>query len=93
MSIVFVCFLIFACVFKNVNKLDSGMRVDQNTLGECHRHGNLVRKEMKGFRTFIVLGVLARMLADVQMNVVGSGMHVQWFSCWKIRADDHDIIS
>ena len=33
------------------------------------------------------------MLADVQMNVGSSSAHVQWFSCWKIRADGHDIIS
>ena len=45
------------------------------------------------FRAFIVFRVPARMLADVQMNVSSSGMHVQWFSCWKIRADNHDIIS
>ena len=49
----------------------------------CHRHENWVRKEIKGFGAFIVFGVLARMLADVQTNVVGSGMHAQWFSCWK----------
>ena len=21
-----------------------------------------------------------------------SGVHAQWFSCWNIRADDHDIV-
>ena len=30
---------------------------------------------------------------DVQMNVGSSGVHVQWFSCWKIRADDCDAVS
>ena len=48
---------------------------------------------MKGFRAFIVFGVLAQMLVDVQTNVGSSGVHAQWFSHWKIRADDHDIIS
>ena len=47
---------------------------------------------MKGFRAFIVFGVPVWMLADVQMNVGGSGMHAQWFSHWKIIADDHDIM-
>ena len=32
------------------------------------------------------------MLADLQMNHDGSNMHAKWFSCQKIRADDHDII-
>ena len=59
--------------------------------GECHSHGIWVRKEMKRFGAFVVSGVLARMPADVQMNISGSGIHVRWFSHWKIRADDHDI--
>ena len=48
---------------------------------------------MKRFGPFIVFGVLARTPADVQTNVSGSGMHVQCFAHWTIRADDHDIIS
>ena len=48
---------------------------------------------MKRFEAFVVFGVLVRMLADVQMNISGSGAHVQWFSSWKIRADDCDIVS
>ena len=40
----------------------------------------------------MVSGVLARMPADVQMNISSSGAHAQWFSHWKIRADDHDIM-
>ena len=59
----------------------------------CHRHGNWVRKETKGFGAIVILGVPAEMPVDVQMNVGGSGVHVQWFSCWNIRADSHDIIS
>ena len=33
------------------------------------------------------------MLADAQTNIGSSGAHAQQFSHWKIRADDHDIIS
>ena len=29
---------------------------------------------------------------DLQMNHGGSNAHAQWFSCWKIQADDHDVI-
>ena len=49
-------------------------------------------KEMKRFRALVVFGVLAWMLVGAQMNTGGSDVHVQWFSCWKIRADDHDVI-
>ena len=33
------------------------------------------------------------MLADVQTNNDVSDMHAQWFSCWKIKADDHDVMT
>ena len=46
---------------------------------------------MKRFRAFVVSGVPVRMLVDAQMNISSSGMCVQWFSYWKIRADDHDV--
>ena len=59
----------------------------------CHRHEIEVRNGMKRFGAFIVFGVLVRMQANVQMNISGSGMHAQWFSCWKIRADNHDVVS
>ena len=59
----------------------------------CHRHEIQARKEMKRFRAFVVFLVMARMLASVQMNAGCSGVHVQWFSHWKIEADDCDIIS
>ena len=81
-----------ACSFENVNKLDSGMRVHQNTWGECCRHENEVKKETKRFWAFVVFGALAWMPADVQMNHGSSDAHVQWFSHWKIRADNHDIM-
>ena len=40
----------------------------------------------------IVTGILAAMLADVQMIYGISLAHVQWFSYQKSTADDHDII-
>ena len=59
----------------------------------CHRLRNQVGKETKRFRVFVVFGVLEWMPADVQMNHGSSIVHAQWFFHWKIRADDHDIIS
>ena len=47
---------------------------------------------MTRFRALIVFGVLVRMPADAQMNPGSSNAHAQWFSHWKIRADDHDAI-
>ena len=52
-----------------------------------------LRKRQRGSDAFVVVGVLVRMPADVQMNVGSSDVHAQWFSHWKIRADDCDIIS
>ena len=80
------------CVFDNINKLDSSTRATKIPGGECHRYGIWGRKDMKRFRAFIASGVPVRMLADVQTNISSSGMHVQWFSHWKIRADDHDVM-
>ena len=51
-----------------------------------------LRKRWRGSDAFIVFGVLAWMLADVQMNGDVSNAHVQWFSHWKIKADDHDVM-
>ena len=50
------------------------------------------RKEMKMFGAFIVFGVLAWIPVDMQMNHGNSNAHAQWFSHWKIRADDHDVM-
>ena len=51
-----------------------------------------LRKRWRGLDADILNGVLVWMLADVQMNSRISDMHVQWFSHWKIRADNHDIM-
>ena len=52
-----------------------------------------LRKRQRDSDAFIVFGVLAWTLADVQMNDDVSDAHAQWFSHWKIKADDCDIIS
>ena len=52
----------------------------------------MLRKRWRGLDRIIVFGVLAWMLADAQMNGSVSDAHVQWFSHWKIRADDCDVM-
>ena len=69
------------------------MRAHQNPWGRVSQVQNQVKEETTGSDAFIVFGVLAQMPAGAQTNDGGSNMHVQWFSCWKIRADDHDVIS
>ena len=51
-----------------------------------------LRKRQRGSDAFIVFGALAWMPADVQTNGNISNVHAQWFSHWKIRADDCDIM-
>ena len=51
-----------------------------------------LRKRQRGLDALIVFGVLVWMLADVLMNGGNSNVHAQWFSHWKIRADDHDVM-
>ena len=51
-----------------------------------------LRKRQRGLDAFIVFGALAWMLADVQTNSNISDVYAQWFSCWKIRADDCDVM-
>ena len=50
-----------------------------------------LRKRQRGLDAFIVFGVLAWMLVDAQINDDVS--NAQWFSHWKIKADDCDVIS
>ena len=50
-----------------------------------------LRKQQRDLDAFIVIGVLAWMPVDVQTNNVTSDVHAQWFSHWKIRADDCDV--
>ena len=51
-----------------------------------------LRKRQRGLDVFIVFGVLVWMPVDVQTNGNISDVHAQWFSHWKIRADDCDIM-
>ena len=58
----------------------------------CHRHGNWVKKKTERFRCIYSIqgsGVDAGRCADKHSV---SSVHVQWFSCWKIKADDHDVM-
>ena len=52
-----------------------------------------LRKRQRGSDAFIVFGVLAWMPVDAQINGEISDVHAQWFSHWKIRTDNCDIIS
>ena len=49
-------------------------------------------KRWQGSNAIRVFGVLAWMLADVQMSSDISDVHVKWFSHLKIRADNYDIM-
>ena len=51
-----------------------------------------LRKRQRGLDAFIVFGVLAWTPEDVQTNNNVSDAHAQWFSHWKIKADDCDIM-
>ena len=51
-----------------------------------------LRKRWRGLDAFIVFGVPTWMTLDVQMNDNVSDVHVQWFSPWKIKADDPDVM-
>ena len=51
-----------------------------------------LRKRQRGSDAFILIRVLAWMLADAQTNDGSSNAHMQWFSYWKITADDCDIM-
>ena len=51
-----------------------------------------LRKRWRGSDAFIVFGVPALMSADAQTNDNVSDVHAQWFSHWKIKADDCDVI-
>ena len=51
-----------------------------------------LRKRQRGLDAFVAFVVPAQMPADVQTNGSSSDVHAQWFSHWKIRADDHDIM-
>ena len=51
-----------------------------------------LRKRWRGSDASIVTRILALMPADMQTNYGVSCVHVQWFSCWKIKADDCDIM-
>ena len=49
-----------------------------------------LRKRQRGLDAILLIGVLAWMPADAQTNGSIPNVHVQWYSHWKIRADDCD---
>ena len=51
-----------------------------------------LRKRQRGSDAFVVFGVPVWMPVNVQMNSGDSDAHAQWFSHWKIRADDCDVM-
>ena len=51
-----------------------------------------LRKRWRGLDAVILNRVPVWMPVDVQTNGTILDAHVQWFSSWKIRADDHDIM-
>ena len=51
-----------------------------------------LKKRWRDSDAFIFIRVLAWIPANAQMNGSNSDVHAQWFSHWKIRGDDHDIM-
>ena len=51
-----------------------------------------LRKRQSGLNASILIGVLVWTLADVQTTGSISDVHAQWFSYWKIRADNCDVM-
>ena len=101
-----VCEVLFSLVlyasyefFHCIDSVDRGTKASFNLFYLSIVHisvtgmGIGLRKRWRGSDAFIVFGVPMWMLADVQMNGNISDAHAQWFSCWKIRADDCDVIS
>ena len=92
MSLILVCLPVFH--WEYVNKLRLWYEGEPKYVGESVTGVKIgLRKRQRGLDTFIVFGILAQMLADALMNDGDSDAHAQWFSHWKIRADDCDIIS
>ena len=51
-----------------------------------------LRRRQRGLDAFVVLGILVWTPVDAQMNNNVSNVHVQWFSHWKIKAEDNDVM-
>ena len=82
-----------ACVLLRICKLRLQYEGAAKYLGESVTGTEIwLRKRWRGSDAFIVFGVSAWTLADVQMNDNVSNVHVQWFIHWKNKADDCDIM-
>ena len=51
-----------------------------------------LRKRLRGSDAFIVTRDSSMDASRFAANYSASGAHAQWFSCWKIKADNHDIM-
>ena len=51
-----------------------------------------LRKRERDLDASIVTGDSGIVLVDAQMNYNVSCVNAQWFSHWKIKADDHDVM-
>ena len=92
MSIILVCLPVFC--WEYINKLRLWYEGALIYLRESVIGVKIgLRKRQRGLDAFVVSGVLAWTLADVQMNSGNSNAHAQWFSHLKFRADDCDDIS
>ena len=90
-SIILVCLLCLPVFY--VNKLRLRYEGSPKYLGESVTGMEIgLRKRWRGLDAIILIGVPAWMLEDVQMNGSISDAHAQWFSHWKIRADNCDIM-
>ena len=91
MSIISVCLPVFC--WEYVNTLRLWYEGALKYLGESVTGVKIgLRKRQRGLDAFIVYMVLVQMLADVQMNRSDSDVHEQWFSHWKIRAVNCDVM-
>ena len=57
-----------------------------------HRHGIRDKEKMMGLCVVIVIVNFSGNANECADELDISSVHVQWFSCWKSRADDCDVI-
>ena len=86
--------MVLPCVLlKCVNKLRLQYEGTLKYLGESVTDTKIgLRKRQRGSDALVVVGGSCKDTGSVQTNIGSSNAHVQWFSHWKIRADNHDII-
>ena len=60
--------------------------------GECHRHGIRDMEKTMGSHLAMVIVNFSGNAGECADKLDVSSVHAQWFSHWKSRADDHDVI-